>query len=105
MSDSDNHSKCEEALLKVVTNHPKVSVLLEKIEALGCPLPKNFFACRYTDTRHLIDLFFLIECYRPCEGNISGGFSVNASQPQVSSSSSFVSCCRHGSSLFRHYRC
>lgn len=59
MSSSDNtnktspetnekfHATCEKALLRVITKNPKIHTLLDSIEALGCQLPKDFFACRY----------------------------------------------------------
>ncbi len=40
------HTTCEKALLRVITKNPKIHTLLDSIEALGCQLPKDFFACR-----------------------------------------------------------
>lgn len=40
------HTTCEKALLRVITKNPKIHTLLDSIEALGCKLPKDFFACR-----------------------------------------------------------
>jgi hypothetical protein len=39
-------SKCDQALLRVVTRNERIHKLLDSIEALGCPLPADFFACR-----------------------------------------------------------
>eukprot|EP01039_Chlorochromonas_danica_P008126 gene8126-8965_t len=57
---SKARKQCEENLVTVLKDTPKVAELLNKIEEMGCKLPKDFFACR------------------PCEGLISGGFGLKS---------------------------
>lgn len=56
---NNNHQKCNEMLLKAVTNNTKIQKLIDNIETLGCKIPKDFFVCR------------------PCDANITGGFTVS----------------------------
>jgi hypothetical protein len=40
------HKQCQDNLYWVVSQSKKIASLVDKLEEIGCSLPKNFFACR-----------------------------------------------------------
>ena len=67
----DDKNRCESFLETNLSKNIRILQLVKSIESAGCPLPKDFFACRQ------------------CEGNVTGGFRTPLAdetdyKPQVS---------------------
>jgi len=67
---SDQRSKCENQLEKSLLNNKNIQILLDKINDIGCTIPKDFIKCR------------------TCDGNVAGGFVINNEENKKNSSSS-----------------
>ena len=61
----NKEQKCRQQLEYSVVNDTRVHKLVDAIEALGCPIPKNFFSCR------------------SCDEAVSGGFCVPQGNPKI----------------------
>ncbi len=53
VQDTKYHLTCEKTLEKVLLRNTKVHHILDAIENLGCPLPKNFFSCRSCEEQQI----------------------------------------------------
>lgn len=54
--DEDMFNRCESYLETNLSKNIRILQLVKSIESAGCPLPKDFFACR------------------KCDGDVTGGF-------------------------------
>lgn len=66
----EQQAACLKKVEDVILHNKVVQTLIDSVEALGCKIPKDFFACR------------------PCDAGISGGFVVGSAdakdyQPKV----------------------
>jgi hypothetical protein len=65
VSNASEFKVCEKRLEYAVTKNTAIQIILHSIESIGCKLPPNFFSCTN------------------CSKDVSGGFEMNNSQPNV----------------------
>lgn len=63
--------KCENQLEKSLLNNKNIQILLDKINDLGCTIPKDFIKCR------------------SCDANVAGGFLINTNDKNKTPLSSY----------------
>jgi mitochondrial inner membrane protease ATP23 len=73
-SPAENHSNCMNRLEYAISSNPRVHHLLQSIEKLGCPIPKDFFSCQ------------------TCDKTISGGFTPNNDKNNKNYSPKIIMC-------------
>ena len=66
---SEERSRCENQLEKSLLNNKNLQILLDKINDIGCTIPKDFIKCR------------------PCDANVAGGFIINNDENKKNSTS------------------
>ena len=75
-SPSEQRHRTEERLKTFLSTNMTVRFIIEAIENKGCTIPSNFFRIR------------------SCEGNISGGFSMDPPSASSPNSSPYISICQ-----------
>lgn len=66
--------KCESQLEKSLLNNKNLQILLDKINDLGCIIPKDFIKCRQ------------------CDSNVAGGFVINNNENKKSYQPQIIMC-------------